>query len=387
MDAVLSLVFPVVSAAVAITFTVIAHQGPVLRPARWAAIAFSALALCTLIDAHRAQLSAWIVVFVVPLQLITIAALCEAALKRVGAAMPRMLLVPLLLGGSALHVWLFFVHPDSLVRGWAPAALSALVLAVTGVRLRAAAKTLIDAMMVGIVALSAVTFAARTVLIASGEPISPLSASSTASPQMLLIAVAHVLATMLWLLGLLLAIGKDLIDLHHRVTLVDPLTGVGNRRALDAAIEADGIRAPIYGAAMVIDLDHFKAINDTHGHEAGDIVLESVGALLATQLGAIAHVARVGGEEFAVLVPLAHAELARALAEVVLANFANVRLPVAGKVTASIGLAHRKNGEDLRSVLRRADAELYRAKNDGRDRVAADMDQVPVRRLRLVTQR
>jgi len=123
---------------------------------------------------------------------------------------------------------------------------------------------------------------------------------------------------------------------------------------------------------VICDLDHFKRINDGHGHAAGDAVLRVSARTMAANARATDFVARIGGEEFAVLLPEQDGAGARAVAE-------NLRGLVAGldtsdiatglRVTASIGVAVLRPNEDRDSLLRRADAALYEAKNAGRDRV------------------
>ena len=128
-------------------------------------------------------------------------------------------------------------------------------------------------------------------------------------------------------------------------------------------------------SVLLLDIDYFKRINDTHGHEAGDVVLKVFAERLTSQLRALDIAARYGGEEFVILMPgsgLAEAELA---AERMRRNVANTPFKLAADlelpVTVSIGLAQASSGEAMDSLLRRADAALYEAKTDGRNRVQA----------------
>lgn len=166
----------------------------------------------------------------------------------------------------------------------------------------------------------------------------------------------------------LLAQNADLTEQSR----TDALTGLPNRRAMAEALEA-AARRPQRGLGVgiaLLDLDHFKRINDVHGHASGDRVLATVGALLREQLGSCGMAARYGGEEFVALLPDMPPEQAAQVCE-------GLRRAVAGlsldyPVTISIGLAMLRDGESADQALVRADAALYRAKARGRDRVELD---------------
>lgn len=154
----------------------------------------------------------------------------------------------------------------------------------------------------------------------------------------------------------------------HRQARTDALTGLSNRRALLDAAEAMGRGgAPL--RLLLIDLDHFKAINDGHGHDMGDEVLRAVGALLRRHQAGGAVVARIGGEEFAIVGPAAALPVGLPLA--VLAELRACPMPHGKRVTASIGVAEGPAFEDghWRTLFARADAALYEAKSAGRNRL------------------
>ncbi|MFE8645329.1 diguanylate cyclase [Sphingomonas sp. NCPPB 2930] len=168
-----------------------------------------------------------------------------------------------------------------------------------------------------------------------------------------------------------------LIDNLERLSLTDPLTGILNRRAFTEALRTSATRAdarqlPI--AVMLFDIDHFKQVNDRHGHEAGDRVLVRVAAVAQNMLRAGETVARYGGEEFIVL--LVHPDAAGALraAERLRAGIEAARIDLQNgetvRVTASFGIATARNALcDLDDLLRAADTALYAAKAQGRNRV------------------
>lgn len=146
----------------------------------------------------------------------------------------------------------------------------------------------------------------------------------------------------------------------------DALTGVANRRAFDTALaQAFDTDAP--GALLLLDLDRFKAFNDSFGHPAGDEVLRETGRLLRSAIRPQDMVARYGGEEFAMLLPGADAAGAEHVAQRVLVAF-RAHAWALRPVTMSIGIAVALPADTAQTLLRRADAALYLSKRDGRDR-------------------
>lgn len=159
----------------------------------------------------------------------------------------------------------------------------------------------------------------------------------------------------------------------------DALTGVGNRRYLDAALQREVTRALQTGqplSVVMADLDHFKVVNDTHGHQAGDAVLAAFGAQLRQNTRASDVVARFGGEEFLVLMPDTGLVSATDWAERMRALSAATTVPpLTSPVTVSLGVAELEPGitnpsEAIYRLVERVDAALYRAKRAGRNRVA-----------------
>lgn len=162
-------------------------------------------------------------------------------------------------------------------------------------------------------------------------------------------------------------------------TLRDPLTGIDNRRAFmqrAAALLDDGHAPDKAHVLLLIDFDHFKKVNDSAGHPQGDRVLSMVTEYLSGAVADVGHIARIGGEEFAVLCPTLGAEAGLRLAETLRAGVAALSLPATvplDHVTVSIGVAlfDGRRCHDLDSWMRAADAALYSAKSFGRDRVVA----------------
>lgn len=167
----------------------------------------------------------------------------------------------------------------------------------------------------------------------------------------------------------------------RREATMDPLTGLYNRRGLDAALAEQFARAERTGdpfGVVLLDLDHFKRINDSYGHLAGDAVLHTVSHFLCASLRASEVACRYGGEELAIIIPGASLDDAAALAEQLRAGIAALSITLPGllpadglSVTASFGVAaFPEHGLDAASLLRAADDAVYAAKRGGRNRVA-----------------
>ncbi|MBJ7521444.1 MAG: diguanylate cyclase [Solirubrobacteraceae bacterium] len=164
----------------------------------------------------------------------------------------------------------------------------------------------------------------------------------------------------------------------------DGLTGLPNRRAFDEALKrmaAQAGRSATPLAAIALDLDHFKSVNDTYGHDQGDEVLAAVGALLRDVIRASDFAARTGGEEFVVLAPDTGAEGGVALAETIRAAVRELSLPGLPPLTVSVGVAALPDDATTPSgLLRAADRLLYVAKDHGRDRVESTTPAAGTRR-------
>lgn len=165
-------------------------------------------------------------------------------------------------------------------------------------------------------------------------------------------------------------LNERLSELAH----TDALTGLYNRRAYDQELAREWRRVQRNGAALsvlLIDADHFKSINDQHGHAVGDRVLQALAALIQRSAREIDVAARIGGEEFAVLLSDTGATSALNVAERIRSQIAQSdTMPVTG-VTVSIGVATLAAEESAASLQHRADQALYMAKSQGRNRVVS----------------
>lgn len=173
---------------------------------------------------------------------------------------------------------------------------------------------------------------------------------------------------------------KDSVQASMEMALSDALTGLHNRRFLErhfAALLDEAAHKDLPLSLMVLDIDHFKLVNDNYGHDAGDEVLKAFAARIKRVVRGADLICRMGGEEFVVVMPNTAMDTAEKIAERVRASIQNTRFQIdasgrAIPITVSIGIADRGADSGPDSVYKRADKALYRAKTEGRNRVSAD---------------
>lgn len=203
-------------------------------------------------------------------------------------------------------------------------------------------------------------------------------------------SLGAILQVAVGLLILLMLVRDMLVEITAR-SETDPLSSPLNRRGFEeraVAALASSSQTGVPITLVASDLDSFKSINDGFGHETGDQVIVAFADLLAAGSPGEAIVSRMGGEEFAVLLPGTNLAAARLYAEALraaLAGMSIAALPAHMRVTASFGVAEHDGSESLSDLRRRADAALYVSKRGGRDRVSVaadpDEDQMPVHPL------
>lgn len=166
---------------------------------------------------------------------------------------------------------------------------------------------------------------------------------------------------------------------YEQDSLIDPLTGLFNRRWLDSTLErliqrSAQSKQPL--SIIMIDIDHFKGYNDSHGHQAGDQALRTVAEVITEHLRPDDTIARYGGEEFLALLPNTALDLAISIGERLRLNVKEFLVPGTmdkqlPSVTISLGIAQHLNGQSGSELIGRADKAMYNAKRKGRDRVCA----------------
>ncbi len=179
---------------------------------------------------------------------------------------------------------------------------------------------------------------------------------------------------------------RDTAREMHTLAHTDALTGLANRRAAQEVLGREVARADRYDrevGVLMLDLDRFKVLNDSYGHPVGDRVLVALAERLRAHVRASDLVARWGGEEFVVVAPETATAQARKLGEQLRAQVAKDAFLDGHRVTISVGVASFRPGDDVETLVSRADAALYRAKEAGRNRVAVVEDLTATDRERL----
>ncbi len=173
---------------------------------------------------------------------------------------------------------------------------------------------------------------------------------------------------------------RDMLQESIQLAVIDSLTGLNNRRFLESRLPpmleaaADANR-PL--SVMILDIDHFKTVNDTHGHDAGDEILKLFALRVKAVIRNVDLLCRLGGEEFIIVMPDTSLEVAARVGERVRHAISSSLFPIEQgvrqiSITVSIGIAERKLDRQSERVLKRADRALYRSKHEGRNRVSPD---------------
>ncbi|WP_461833198.1 sensor domain-containing diguanylate cyclase [Desulfothermus sp.] len=165
---------------------------------------------------------------------------------------------------------------------------------------------------------------------------------------------------------------KQLQDKLIELSMKDPLTGLYNRRFFEKKFEEERERCKRFSntfSIIMLDIDDFKKINDTYGHNVGDEVLINIANTIMKRIRKIDIAARWGGEEFVILLPETNLKDAVLVAENIRISIAKIKTPKVKKITASFGVAEYRDGDNLYKLINRADEQLYKAKRDGKNLV------------------
>lgn len=179
---------------------------------------------------------------------------------------------------------------------------------------------------------------------------------------------------------------REELERTRQQATTDALTGLVNRHGFESALQIACNEASQHRQVLtllILDIDHFKQVNDNYGHLVGDKVIRNVGTILSANIKGKDMVARIGGEEFAVLLPGTSLENGMRVGEILRLNIERSRLKrtvtgqIVGHVTVSVGVAEYLFGEDTDNLLKRADDALYTSKHAGRNRVSCIAPPAP----------
>lgn len=299
-----------------------------------------------------------------------------AIVARCGRRVPLAAILVLALGGMATLCWFTFVADNLTWRIFVINFALGGISLVAGVELRHVRRNgPMETALLAFSLLAATNFLVRTVLVIGLHGAFADYKDFYASTYWTTALLSHAVLSLLLALTLLGAAALDEVAMLSSDARTDPLSRLFNRRGFEecAAQVLDRCdRAGLPVALVLADLDHFKSINDIYGHQAGDRVIADFAGRLQMAAGTRGVAGRLGGEEFAVVLPNVDIAAARALAEAVRVAFSAGTvdgLPVGVRITASFGVASRSGNEPLEPLLRRADEALYKAKQNGRDSV------------------
>ncbi|MFC3207144.1 GGDEF domain-containing protein [Aquamicrobium soli] len=308
----------------------------------------------------------------------TLAVVCitTAIQSRYVRRIPYGAVAALALGGIAAFSWFLFVEPDLTWRIYAANFAFGGLCLLCAAELRPVRREgPIQRVLFWLTLVAASNFLVRTlVAVALHGPFVSYDGFYT-SAYWTTTQLVHATLSLMTALCLLTATVTDMMGRLKAQSDTDPLSGLLNRRGFEeraAALLERSAHNNLPVALVLADLDHFKAVNDRHGHAAGDRVIVDFATKIRLVAGARGVAGRIGGEEFAVILPLADLGAARLFAETVRTLFSTGNtdgLSPGTRMTASFGVAARSGQEPLAPLMERADEALYKAKQNGRDSV------------------
>ncbi len=368
---------PITYAVISAMFFVTARLEKRHQTAKIGALGFAIAFVAIVLDTQRASLPWWAFSLAVPLHWMVLVCIIDAYLMRHNDRLPRGLIVPLIIIGSAINFGCTFIIDSATIRVPNASIVATLIVAFATFKLARYHSRALDRVVAIVMAANLLCYVVRIVMWFYLDQYSGYMQNSAFSDYMTMFYFTSGIAMFATALLMMVAIITDIIERNQIEATMDALTEVLNRRGYDYAVaEAENSGAG-FGAVIAIDLDEFKVINDRFGHAGGDQVLVAVADILRSHCEQFGPVARMGGEEFLVLVKRSHASAAETLAETLRVAIGGLRLsgfPADFRITASIGIAHLLDNGSVESACRDADIALYVAKGSGRNRVVCSDD-------------
>jgi diguanylate cyclase (GGDEF)-like protein len=366
-------VLPVMYAVFTAIFVGLARSEGGSAAARNGAAAFGIGVLAIVLDTQRQYFPGWFFTLAVPLHWMMIIYTTNAFLAQSGERMPVRPAVVIFTIGLTINMWATFIVDSVAVRVPNATIIAIALITLSLPKYYFKGMKMLDRVVAGTITATWLCYIIRFGVYFLLDQSSEYARQGQWSQYMLMFYFTTGVTTLTLAFLLILTITTDMVQRHSAATTLDPLTGIANRRGFDQMIEKQGGDGPIYGAVLMMDLDHFKDINDAHGHAIGDAVLVATARTLAEGCKGFGDIARIGGEEFALLMRATHAEAAPQLAELLRTSIAAIRLDAHLadiQFTTCIGVAAIERGESIAEAMRRADMALYQAKEAGRNAVA-----------------
>lgn len=366
-------VLPVMYGVFTAAFMTLARSDGGSASARKAAAAFGMGMLAIILDTQRSYFPSWFFTLAVPLHWLVLLYTADAFLVRHGEQVPRKPVAMLFGGGLAVNLAATFIVDSVAIRvpNASIVAIAIITLSLPGFFRHRTRR--LDKVTAFVVAMCWLCYVVRFAFYFTLDQSQEYAETSQWSQYMMIFYFTTAVFALSLAFLLMMAITADLIARHYADATVDALTGVCNRRGFEVLTEKQAHKRE-FGAVLMVDLDHFKQINDAFGHGVGDGVLVATSQTLLNCCKGFGEVARFGGEEFVVLLRPADHDAVLQLAELLRTAIASTRLDPPHDVvhfTASIGVALIEADEAIDDAIRRADMALYRAKESGRDRVAS----------------
>ncbi len=366
-------VLPVMYGVFTAVFMALARSEGGSASARLGTAAFGMGMLAIILDTQRDYFPGWFFTLAVPLHWLVLVYTADAFLVRHGDRIPVRPVAWLLSVGLIINFAATFIVDSVAIRvpNASIVAIAILTLAVPRFFRHRAGR--LDNVTAFVIAMCWLCYVVRFAFYFTLDQSQEYAQTSQWSQYMMIFYFTSAIFALSLAFLLMMAITTDLVARHYTASTVDALTGVANRRGFEALLEKQSSRRR-FGAVLMIDLDHFKQINDLHGHGVGDGVLVATSQTLLNCCKGFGEVARFGGEEFVVLLKPTDPNAVLQMAELLRSAVASTRLDRPYDIlqfTASIGAALIEPDEDISDAIRRADMALYRAKKSGRNRVAS----------------
>ena len=295
--------------------------------------------------------------------------------RRAGVKYPKMVLGAFTAAGAAGALWYAAVEPNIVGRLYSVNFAVGAMFIMTALKIRQSKSTaVVDRLLFWVVMLTGVQFFIRTSVSLYFDA-GMTAATYQQSLYWAILAFFVSLFSLLMALSIIAACAHDIMQQVNQSAECDPLTGLLNRLGFDRAVgQTLNPSKTVPASLLIIDADHFKSVNDQHGHPAGDDVLRELGRLVSDTASSDTISARFGGEEFCILLPNANLASARLFAEnlrTIIERHKFDALPAGQRVTVSIGVAELQAGQNFDELYRAADRALYQAKDAGRNCVRA----------------